>query len=134
MTTDRHRDLAQRVLDSKLHAMRGRSSANTLHEVQRQNAAWAAHNFPGQATWMPLLGAVEELGELAHAHLKQAQRIRTDEDHDAKARDAIGDVMIYLCHYCTLRGWDIDKILRETWASVAARDWQVDRVKGGGHE
>lgn len=60
---------------------------------------WVAHNFPAAVSHQPqhgVFGVMEEVGELAHAHLKQAQGIRMNEDHDAKAKDAIGDVTIYL--------------------------------------
>lgn len=60
---------------------------------------WVAHNFPDGPSKQPVhgtFGVMEEAGELAHAHLKEEQQIRMHEDHVAKAKDAIGDIMIYL--------------------------------------
>lgn len=58
---------------------------------------WVKTNFPDQEPGTDsVFGVMEEVGELAHAHLKQKQGIRMNEDHDAKAKDAIGDVIIYL--------------------------------------
>lgn len=77
----------------------------TFHDLQFEVIGWASRNFPDSEHWQPLLGAVEELGELAHSHLKESQGIRkTSEEHQIKAKDAIGDIIIYLAHYCSLRG------------------------------
>jgi len=47
----------------------------------------------------PARGFLEEVGELTHAILKKKQRIRgTAEQHDADARDALGDMGIFLLH------------------------------------
>lgn len=95
-----------------------------VSEIQRQHWLWVSHNFPDQPLHRPLLGVVEEVGELAHAHLKQEQGIRLLEDHDAAARDAVGDILIYLLHYCSLRGWDLEGVLLDTWEGVVRkRDW-----------
>ncbi len=96
-----------------------------LRELQAEQVPWVKHNFGDRPSWMPLLGAVEELGELAHAHLKQAQGIRVSEDHDAKAKDAVADVVIYLADYCTARGFDLQSLVLETWDRVKQRDWKA---------
>ena len=47
----------------------------------------------------PALGFLEEIGELTHAILKKKQGIRgTPEEHNAAARDALGDMGIFLLH------------------------------------
>jgi len=99
----------------------------SLSQIQHENALWVDKNFPGAKTYQPLLGAVEELGELAHAHLKEEQGIRTSEDHVANAKDAIGDTIIYLINYCNLRGFDIAEIVSGTWEGVQARDWTKNK-------
>lgn len=59
--------------------------------------AWVAHNFPGPDMPNSLIGVFEECGELAHCHLKEKQAIRgTAEEHVANAKDAVGDIIIYL--------------------------------------
>lgn len=61
---------------------------------------WVAHNFPNNTLPQPqesVLGLIEEVGELAHADLKERQSIRgTPEEHQANAKDAIGDATVYL--------------------------------------
>lgn len=161
-----------------------------------EHREWEAHNFPDSKLPKPqesILGMTEEVGELAHSHLKELQNIRgTPEEHQANARDAIGDITIYLlgvldhleylpgmysteqrpedafeefnifnlaeltghlgrvvgpfperaasfcegiidalAQYCSLRGWDYEEIVLETWARVSKRDWQKDPVAGG---
>ncbi len=98
--------------------------------LQREQAAWAERNFGKTPSWQPLLGAVEELGELAHAHLKTAQKIRTEENHGAKKIDAIGDIVIYLVDYCTREGIDMEAAIAATWAQVRKRDWKKNPKNG----
>ena len=101
-----------------------------IREIQEAQKKWAEHNFPKAETWQPLLGVVEEVGELAHAHLKQSQGIRVNEDHVANAMDAVGDTVLFMMHYCTLRGWDFETIIQETWEQVAERDWRKNNETG----
>lgn len=77
------------------------SLKDTLARVQEEQKAWVKHNFGDRLAWMPLMGAIEELGELAHAHLKEAQGIRNHENHTEKAKDAVADTVIYLSDYCS---------------------------------
>lgn len=97
-----------------------------LRRVQDEQRPWVKHNFGDRPSWMPLLGVMEELGELAHAHLKREQGIRTNEDHDAKARDAVADIVIFLADYCSATGIDLESVVLETWEQVKQRDWKAD--------
>lgn len=67
--------------------------------VEERNE-WVAHNFPVVHVSPPgesLIGCIEEVGELAHAHLKGMQSIRgTADEHVINGKDAIGDLIIYL--------------------------------------
>ena len=104
----------------------------TFRQLQDEQRPWVEHNFPGRSDYFPLLGAVEELGELAHAHLKGLQGIRgTAEEHAALAKDAVGDVIVFLADYCTARGFDLQEIMETTWAQVKKRDWRRDPLNGG---
>jgi NTP pyrophosphatase (non-canonical NTP hydrolase) len=104
----------------------------TLRQLQTEQRAWVAHNFPGRESFYPLLGAVEELGELAHAHLKALQGIRgTTEEHMAAAADAVADTIIFLADYCSAMGFDLESIVGDTWDKVKQRDWQADPKTGG---
>lgn len=110
--------------------MRALTDEDTLARLQREQVPWVQHNFPGRPAWMPLLGAQEELGELAHAHLKHAQGIRTGEDHKAAKADALADIVIYLADYATAEGIDLQAVVAETWDRVKQRDWKADPANG----
>lgn len=98
---------------------------DTLRRLQEEQRIWVAHNFGSdRPSWHPLLGAVEELGELAHAHLKEEQGIRSSEGLEDAAKDAVADCIIYLSDYCSARGFDLDEIVSDTWDEVKQRDWK----------
>lgn len=99
----------------------------TLAQLQAEQRPWVLHNFGGGRPWMPLLGAVEELGEAAHAFLKMEQGIRgSREEHMAKLADAIGDTVIFLSDLCSELGLDYQAIVERTWAEVKRRDWRAN--------
>jgi hypothetical protein len=66
-------------------------------ELVEERNVWVAHNFPSTDSRETVLGVIEELGELAHSHLKQRQNIRgSAADHVADGKDAVGDLIVYL--------------------------------------
>jgi len=92
---------------------------------QRQVAEWADKNFGLTPAYRPLLGAVEEIGELTHAQLKKEQDVRKGVSRfEADASDAIGDLLIYLAHYCQVAGLSLQQSVDKTWAKVRQRDWK----------
>ena len=95
-----------------------------LNEIQTEHWKWCQHNFPDAPAYHSLLGAIEELGELCHHHLKAEQGIRNNENHNLSKQDAIGDVIIYLFHYCSVHGWRLEEIVEKTWEEVKKRDWK----------
>jgi NTP pyrophosphatase (non-canonical NTP hydrolase) len=104
------------------------SNRLTFKDLQDGVALWGRQNFGDEEerpSYHPLLGVQEEVGELSHAHLKQEQGIRgTPEELEAKAKDAVGDIVIFLADYCTLRGFDMQEIVEETWQHVSKRNWK----------
>lgn len=52
------------------------------------------------------------------------------QESEDEARDAVGDITIYLMDLCTRRGWNYEKIVEATAATVLARDWVKDPLKG----
>ncbi len=96
-----------------------------IRALQENVSNWAKYNF-GDRTWVDcFMGLVEEVGELSHALLKQQQGIRgSAEDHEAAAKDAVGDIILYLADLCHRRGWDMDRIICDTLSEVLSRDWQ----------
>ena len=96
-----------------------------LSEIQKEQRPWVLHNFGGGRPMHSLLGVVEEVGELSHAHLKMEQGIRgTKEEHQAAIRDAVADIVIFLCDYCTEMGIDLGEQVEKTWAEVKKRDFK----------
>lgn len=69
-----------------------------LTSLIRERDEWVERNFghsdgPGDS----IIGVMEELGELCHAHLKSKQNIRgTQAEHEAAGKDAVADLTIYL--------------------------------------
>lgn len=96
-----------------------------VRQIQKEQEAWSRYNFGSSDPTHALLGVSEEVGELSHAHLKKLQGIRiTPEQFQAKAKDAVGDIVIYLMDYCTSNGWDFMQVVQDTWANVKTRDWK----------
>ena len=56
--------------------------------------------------------------------------IRTNEDHTAKKKDAIGDIVIFLADYCSSEGFDFEDIVLTVWKEVKQRDWKKNPEKG----
>ena len=113
------------LVDALYHRLKKGNGELTFGQLQNEQAAWADHNFDNQTSDQYFKGLVEELGELAHADLKQSQGIRgTTEEHEAEAQDAIGDLLIYLAGYTTQRGWSLQDIIEEVWPQVKTRDWR----------
>ena len=106
-------------------------TALSLKEVQVSQKPWVKHNFGDRPSWMPLVGVMEELGELAHHFLKMAQGIRgTNAEHMAQIKDAVADIVIFLCDFCSAMDIDLEREVIETWAKVKERDWKRDKKLG----
>ena len=101
-----------------------------INELQKEQKLWTLENFGDCPTWQPLLGIMEELGELAHAHLKQEQGIRKEEDHVVGAQDAIGDIMFFLLDYCNRRNWDLQELAWQSWSIIKKRVGPCTNLKG----
>lgn len=102
-----------------------------LIEIEAEINEWQSRNFPNAKSYQPLLGAVEEMGELSHAHLKMEQGIRgTPMEHLMKKKDSVGDILIYLVHYCKLNGFTMEECLATAWHEVKQRDWIMNKQDG----
>jgi len=103
-----------------------------LAQLQAEVWEWTKRNFPNKKPHQPLLGALEELGELAHSHLKAEQGIRgTSEEHHTAKIDAVADTIIYLADYATQNGISLQAAVETTWRRVKARDWITNPQDGG---
>jgi len=101
-----------------------------LKKLQSEHKEWVKANFDDPKPWMFIMGVMEELGELSHAHLKSELQIRTDTDHKEKAFDAVGDIVIFLSGYCSSVGIDFEEAVQLTWDKVKKRDWKKNPVTG----
>ncbi len=127
--------------EAEEHGVRLQNSPATadMQSIQDEVKRWADKNFgPGTPAWHPLLGVCEEAGELCHAHLKGEQGIREGMDKqkiEAMKADAVGDIVVFLMHYCAQEGLDFQKCVANVWAEVKKRDWTKTRPapfpKGG---
>jgi NTP pyrophosphatase (non-canonical NTP hydrolase) len=127
-----------------------------LFRFQQDVRQWSVRNFGDVGDGStPLIGAVEEAGELGealeasieilvgpllaanrvmqalgrlgHAHIKGKQGIRyTEYEARLKEEDAVGDVLVYLADYCQRRGIEMADALGKTWGEVRERDWIAD--------
>ena len=94
--------------------------------IAEEHRKWAEYNFgKNRAYEDPLMGIVEEVGELHHALLKQRQGIRGEYiEHLLEVRDAVGDITLYLMDFCNVYGIDYDEAVMTTWEKVKGRDWK----------
>lgn len=105
--------------------------AGDLTVLQQERDQWVARNFPGDMMTDSLLGAVEELGELAHHVLKMSQGIRGDEQHHREEiADAVADCVIFLAGIASHLSIDYGELVQSTWDRVKQRDW-VNHPKDG---
>ena len=109
----------------------------SLNEIQNEISRWSEKNFGSQeskaypnlvlGSLAPLLGVVEEVGELCHATLKYHQGIRGYDNleyYRNERDDAVGDIMVYLCDYASREGIDLQQILNDVWQQeVSKRNW-----------
>jgi len=70
----------------------------TLGQLQREHAPWCAHNFGDIPAYHPLLGIIEELGELEDAK-------NTDD-----IKDGLADTVVFMAHFSNAFEFDLDEI------------------------
>lgn len=105
----------------------------TIGDLQAAHKEWLYRNFPNQKPHEPLLGLAEEVGELAHAHLKHDQGIRSFDQNrtQLEKEDAVGDIFIYLMSYCNANEINLESAVYHTWSKVRRRDWVNNPHDGG---
>ncbi len=106
----------------------------SLHKLQHKLQKWCINNFYADTQEIiaqhQFLGVVEEVGELAHAILKQKQQIRINEDHTKLIKDGIADITIYLIGLASALNIDFEKNLFDTAEEVMKRDWNKNKEDG----
>lgn len=95
-----------------------------LRKLQNEVAEWAKENFgKDRPAYRRLLGVIEEVGELSHAHLKGEEGIRhTKDEIRLLKKDAIGDIVIFLVDYCIIENFDLENCVSDTWKIVQKRN------------
>jgi NTP pyrophosphatase (non-canonical NTP hydrolase) len=97
-----------------------------MSKLQVRLYRWQVKHFDNQDSWRLFVGAVEEMGELARAILKNAQKIRGFDDKQKfleASGDAIADIIVYLTQLATNLRLDIGQLFYETAKVVMERDW-----------
>jgi NTP pyrophosphatase (non-canonical NTP hydrolase) len=105
----------------------------TFTELQNNSSEWSKRNFGPHygSGYRNLLGVAEEVGELCHAQLKGEQGIRhTPKEILKMKRDAVGDILIFLCNYCDSQGINMEDCAIEAWDEVKDRDWTKNKMTG----
>lgn len=106
----------------------------TIEEVQDFAVAWNTKNFGEHfgSGYRCLLGVAEEVGELCHAQLKGEQGIRhTPEEIEKMKRDAVGDIIIFLCNYCDSQNIRMSECIGVAIEEIKRRDWSASRQPEG---
>lgn len=105
----------------------GVAGAEIAVNIAEEHKQWAEKNFGTNRPYQdPLMGLVEEVGELHHALLKQRQGIRGEYlKHLLEVCDAVGDITLYLMDFCNVYGIDYEVAVRTTWEKVKGRDWKA---------
>lgn len=119
----------------------------SLSELQQEIGSWAKIEFgenvsrdPNSVSYgaplgslMPLLGMYEELGELVRVILKahQGRSKLTPTGQRAAKEDAVSDLMVFLCDYCSREGINLQVKCEEVWSEVCKRrraTWEADKA------
>lgn len=91
-----------------------------LSDFQKAHRAWLDANYPSQLPEVPVVGMIEEAGELLHCTLKMLETQCWGEDKRyppnkllEEAEDAVGDCIIYACSMCNAMCWDFEAVWRD---------------------
>lgn len=105
--------------------------AHTFSQIQSLASSWSYKNFGNHygSGYRNLLGIAEEVGELCHAQLKGEQGIRhTPEEILKMKKDAVGDIIIFLCNYCDSQKLNLHDCVNVAWNVIKDRSWQSDNL------
>ena len=109
---------------------RKESTGRIFNEIQTLTVEWNKKNFGEHhgSGYRNLLGVAEEVGELCHAQLKGEQGIRhTPEEILKMKKDAVGDIVIFLCSYCDSQNISLEECVETAWQEIKDRDWKRDK-------
>jgi hypothetical protein len=86
-------------------------TAFSFKQLQEEQKPWTKHNFGDRPSWMPLMGVIEEIGEMMEALIA--------EDEEA-FQDGIADCIVFMSDFCIAMEFDFEEITnqhveREFW-------------------
>lgn len=102
------------------------SSSKIGNTQTSEVVAWAKRNFGNQDPSIPLLGVVEELGELSRAFIKNKLKIRGYADEEVfrtKVKDALCDIIVFMIVFADSINIDLVDSFENEWRNVRTRDW-----------
>lgn len=92
---------------------------------------WQEDNKNKQERLDIILKAYEAGSRIAHHTLKLEQGIRgSKEEHESAAKDAVGDLIIFLTDYANRKNIDLQTTIEEVWGKVKQRDWTKNKKDG----
>jgi hypothetical protein len=94
------------------------SDADIIRQIQDEQKPWVEHNFGQRPSWQPLVGIVEEMGELVESISRQ-ERL-----------DAMADIVIFATDYCTSQGWDAGELWGRSHPSHCNSDKLLTAIIG----
>ena len=107
-----------------------------LNQLQKEIETWADKTFGSRSEndkiddikieFGILFGeALEEIVPLLHA-FRQSSKLNTLPSNDDSIKYIVGNIMIHLLDYCSLRGWDSEGIIKNTWEIMRNKEWDHD--------
>lgn len=103
-------------------------------QTQAEIGAWSREQFGDQDSVNPLIGAQEELGEVAQITLKRRQGIREDEFTNQDLEIEVADVIIYLMDFCERNNVSMAHGLEEAQRKVLGRDFDSSITDTGNNQ
>lgn len=76
----------------------------SLKQLQEEMKEWQDHNFPDRQSWTPLMGMVEEFGEI----LEEKPLIPAILNYNQL--DGVADMLIFLSDYCNAKGFSYQEL------------------------
>lgn len=124
------------VIQKKIKKWAEQFGNNPTHDPRRKTCCPKCGHaiVPEFGSFFPLLGIIEEVGELAGVVLKRNQgRGYSDyEEYRAAVVDALADMDIFKSDFANREGLDLDEGLVKTWEKVQNRrqkTWEADKAK-----
>lgn len=112
-----------------------------LTQVQLEVGAWARQFGANRSQWTgdvlgslaPLLGMVEEIGEIVGATVKrhQGRGFKTDEEYLPAIQDGVADLLVFASDYANREGFSLIEVLEKVWSKVKNRSqktWTEDKA------